>query len=215
MSIALIGRCWSYNLSQTEKLVLIAMAWFGDDDGSNIFPTVDQIAGMVGLTRRGTQKVIRRLQKFGIIELVQEATNGMPRLYRMSLLPAHILTPEAIDQTPAEMAMASWNAFADEVGLPAIRNLTEKRRAAINKRADQILPELDTIYEKIRNSSFLMGKKGSWRATFDWLWLRPDAHVRTLEGAYDDPNDPRRVVNQKYRDRFAPATKREQRELGL
>lgn len=45
------------------------------------------------------------------------------------------------------------------------------------------------VIQKIASSDFCNGKSAvGWRATFDWL-LRPDTHLRVLEGKYDNKKE--------------------------
>lgn len=76
--------------------------------------------------------------------------------------------------------------------LPTIKSLTDKRRKKIKSRlADH--PDLDywvLVVKRIAASNFCRGEvNGStWRADFDFL-LKPDTHVVTMEGRYDNRSD--------------------------
>src|SRR5690606_18448486 len=81
--------------------------------------------------------------------------------------------------------MESWNSFAERTGRPRIITLSEKRKRAIRARYSQIWPRIDEIYEAIEASRFLMGEKKDWGGvTFDFVWVRDDAWLKVLEGAY-------------------------------
>ncbi len=84
----------------------------------------------------------------------------------------------------AKSVLFSYHYFCQE--LPRVSKLTEKRRQAIKK----ALPYLDgkgfeALFQKAAQSDFLSGRKGSWKASFDWL-LEPDNLTRVLEGRYDN-----------------------------
>ena len=81
----------------------------------------------------------------------------------------------------------SWNEFADDVGLPQIRKMNQKRRAAVRQRWDDIWPHVEEIYQEIRGSPFLLGQKSDWTgATFDFVWCTTDGYLKILEGNYRD-----------------------------
>lgn len=79
-----------------------------------------------------------------------------------------------------------WNTHRG--GLPECRELSEKRRKAARA---VLLLKPDKSYwvqvvQKIAASNFCNGGGSTgWRADFDWL-LRPDTHLKVLEGKYDD-----------------------------
>ena len=89
-------------------------------------------------------------------------------------------------EPPYEAAMISWNELAERTGLPKITKLTDRRKAAIRQRYKDIWPHLVECLDRIAGSDFLSGKVNNFKATFDWLWLQKDSHVRLLEGNYDN-----------------------------
>lgn len=91
-----------------------------------------------------------------------------------------------------EDVVSSWNAFAEGAGLPKIRSLNDKRKRAIHQRFDQYWPEIESVYDEIRGSPFLMGQSSDWSATFDWLWCRTDSFQKILEGNYRKRNAQRK-----------------------
>lgn len=67
---------WEEDLPSSEKLVLLAMADHADDGGKNCFPSIPRIAWKSSLTRRGVQKVLRRLEEKGRIRPTGRRANG-------------------------------------------------------------------------------------------------------------------------------------------
>jgi hypothetical protein len=65
---------WEWPLPSAEKLVALKLADCADDDGGNSYPAVGTIAAVCGLTRRGAQLVLRKLQKRGCIEVQSTGT---------------------------------------------------------------------------------------------------------------------------------------------
>ena len=114
-------------------------------------------------------------------------------------------SPRAREEPDYDSVMDSWNAFAEEVGLPTIRAMTRKRRAAVRAKHDEVWPQIDAIYRQIRGSPFLLGTGGrdSWRgATFDFVWLREDNYTRILEGAYGKGNGKRTTNGESRKEAF-------------
>jgi hypothetical protein len=64
------------DISPAEKLVLLAMAHHAHDDGAGCYPAVDTLARKTSLTDRGVQKIMRRLERAGLIELLGSRKGG-------------------------------------------------------------------------------------------------------------------------------------------
>jgi hypothetical protein len=64
------------DLPSSEKLVLLAMADHADDAGGNCFPSIPRIARKASMTRRGVQKVLRRLKEKNKIRAVGHRADG-------------------------------------------------------------------------------------------------------------------------------------------
>lgn len=67
MSIRLMAEVFETHLPAGEKLVLLAMADHADDSGDNCFPSIPRIAKKASMTRRGVQRILRRLQESNLI----------------------------------------------------------------------------------------------------------------------------------------------------
>ena len=90
----------------------------------------------------------------------------------------------------------SWNEFAKKADLSPIRSLSKNRLSWIRARRKKIAPLLPEIYEQILKSDFLMGRKKSWRVSFDFIWKNDHNYLKILEGEYanselatDEPNN--------------------------
>jgi hypothetical protein len=62
-----MGEIFDLDIPAAEKLVLLAMADHARDDGTGCYPAIGTLARKTSLSRRGTQKLIRRLQTAGFI----------------------------------------------------------------------------------------------------------------------------------------------------
>jgi Helix-turn-helix domain len=67
MSVKLMGAIFDLAIPPSEKLMLLAMADHARDDGTGCYPAIATLAKKTSLSRRGTQKLIRRLQAAGYI----------------------------------------------------------------------------------------------------------------------------------------------------
>jgi hypothetical protein len=96
-----------------------------------------------------------------------------------------------------------WNlncaSLAKARGMSAKRSAAEASRLKENHSPDYWLE----VISRITASKFCRGEAGSsWRADFDWL-LKPDTHLKVLEGKYDDKDGARaedtpEALNAKY-----------------
>jgi len=66
------------DIAGSEKLVLLAMADHARDDGTGCYPAVELLARKTSQSRRGVQKIMRRLQVAGLIA-PSRVSRGGPR----------------------------------------------------------------------------------------------------------------------------------------
>ena len=79
--------------------------------------------------------------------------------------------------------------------LPKVTKITDARRSSLHARFEeieekepgQIFATFRRLFEHVKASDFLQGKKGrGWRANFDWL-MNPQNFAKVMGGTYDDP----------------------------
>lgn len=92
---------------------------------------------------------------------------------------------------PIAEAFDEWNALAEQTGLPAVQNRSDKRRSALKARLSEAggLEGWRLALAKIRGSPFLLGQGNgrdhpNWRADFDFI-VRADKFTKLMEGGYD------------------------------
>jgi hypothetical protein len=94
-----------------------------------------------------------------------------------------------IDNKPSyDDVMKKWNTICE--GLPRVSKMNEKRRRLVKKAEKKVV--LESLFLKIRESDFLMGKKNDFMASFDWA-LKDDIIDKIMEGNYDNEKN-RRVA---------------------
>jgi hypothetical protein len=67
MSVKQMAAVFELSITALEKLVLLAMADHARDDGTGCYPSIGTLAEKASLSRRGTQKLVRRLELSGLI----------------------------------------------------------------------------------------------------------------------------------------------------
>lgn len=86
MSVSLMTSVWASALTSDLKFMALCLADFGDDEGNNIFPSVDYIAWKTGYSPRSVQRILKRLTDIHILEVVKNGTGGRGKTteYRMN-----------------------------------------------------------------------------------------------------------------------------------
>lgn len=94
----------------------------------------------------------------------------------------------ALDEE-VDKVYAKWQEKAKEYGFAKMDKFTDGRRNKLKTRlkefkkmnmgVDDVLKAID----KITESDFLCGKKGKWKANWEWF-VRPDTIIQILEGKY-------------------------------
>lgn len=62
--------------SPAEKLVLVMLASYADDDGGRVYPSMSRLAGDCCMSRRGVQKIADRLVASGVLVRVRDGGKG-------------------------------------------------------------------------------------------------------------------------------------------
>jgi len=84
MSIKLMTKVWENGPEdRTEAMVLLALADRANDDGSSCFPSIAEVSQRSRLSRRGTQKVIRRLDDKGYLTVHENEGPGGTNNYKL------------------------------------------------------------------------------------------------------------------------------------
>jgi hypothetical protein len=79
-----------------------------------------------------------------------------------------------------------WNTQVAGGAVPKIRSLTKTRNTHLkNLLKTYSKDDIIEVFTKVRQSKFLSGRNGKWRATFDWT-IKPSNFIKVLEGNFDD-----------------------------
>ena len=80
MSVHLTSLVWEVAFpTSTQKLLLLRVADYADDDGSGIYPSIPEVARQVGASERQIQYAIRAFEGVSLIERVTEGGSGPKR----------------------------------------------------------------------------------------------------------------------------------------
>src|SRR5690606_10826135 len=83
VSLRALDAVFRSTLPATDKVALLALADWADDDGGRIFPSMRTAAAKASLGERTMQRVVKRYVTSGVLELVTPATPRMPAEYRL------------------------------------------------------------------------------------------------------------------------------------
>lgn len=106
MSIALISATWELAIPSTEKMVLMCLADYANDDGENCWPAISTIARKCSKGERTIQGAIKWLAAEGY--LIAQERPGRSTAYHLNprkiCTPAKSAPPQKTAQTPADSA---------------------------------------------------------------------------------------------------------------
>lgn len=69
MSIRVMSLIWDSDIASPEKMVLLALADYGNDDGVSIYPTIDTLATKCSKDRSTIMRILDRLEEHKYIEV--------------------------------------------------------------------------------------------------------------------------------------------------
>lgn len=74
--------------------------------------------------------------------------------------------------------------------LPKVIDISAPRKKAIGSALKKLGKEgLTELFQKTAASDFLCGKKGGWKASFDWI-MKPENLTKIIEGNFDNAKPP-------------------------
>lgn len=77
MSIHLMSLVWEVEFATpTQKLIMLRLADYADDDGNSVFPSIERLARQVGASKRQTQYAVRAIEGCGLLTCLHKGGNG-------------------------------------------------------------------------------------------------------------------------------------------
>ena len=80
-----MSEVWECDVSGGEQLLLLALADYADDDGENIYPSIDRIAWKTGYSTRAVRYILKGLRERRVLVIIRPSAQGRPNEYRMDL----------------------------------------------------------------------------------------------------------------------------------
>jgi Helix-turn-helix domain len=139
LSVRLMAEIFGLDVPPSEKLVLLALADHARDDGTGAYPSIDRLARKSSLSRRGVQKIMRRLEGAGFVVPTGnlQGGRGLATEYRITVEKG---APGSLFSTAkgrtSEHKRANLSAEKGEPGSPqSLRTVIEAAEAAAAARS--------------------------------------------------------------------------------
>jgi len=128
MSIKLMSAVWERSdISSTQKLVLLALADWANDDGL-CWPSIDRLAQKTGMAGRSVQRIIRDLEQVGLVKRDEVVGKGN-RYWILTPLtdchPRHSVTPPLTDCHPTPDTVSPNTPKTPHLPVNVIRGLPD------------------------------------------------------------------------------------------
>jgi hypothetical protein len=138
MSVRVSALCWKVPLPATEKLVLLRLADFADDQGFNIYPAVQTVADDCGVGIRIVQLTLKKMVNKGLLVVInQGGGRGRATEYAIDM----DLIRQLRDAPPT--ASNQYNGHAGK-GAKDANSEPRSPFTAVNPALDDINPEPDS-----------------------------------------------------------------------
>lgn len=204
MSVRVMAIVWGWKLPAVEKLVALKLADCANDSGENAFPALATIADECGLSRRGVQGVLDRLEQRGLVAVQAEHTNRRPTTYRVNLdavvrdapdasLEVHDVHPGDAPAAPLEVHVVhprgAPGSPLEVHGVHPIRQVPVRDPSDTHQRAREAGRREHPLDERVRLEPWSM-------TAFDEFWAlypRKDGEVAALR-AWHALNPPRELA---------------------
>lgn len=115
---------WESALAPVDKLAMLALADWADDDGGSIYPAMSTAAKKASLGLRTLQRVVQRQLGNGVLVREAPAVHHRPARYRIDLDVLRGAAP-----TPVSLTPVAPTPVADDV-IPPVRGAAQARRGA-------------------------------------------------------------------------------------
>lgn len=106
MSITLMAAAWELPIPSTEKMVLMCLCDYANDEGGNCWPAVPTLARKCSKSERTVQGALKSLEAMGYLTSSERrgTSNSFQLDPRKICTPAKSAPPQKTTQTPAESA---------------------------------------------------------------------------------------------------------------
>lgn len=109
MSIRLMNDAWDTDLQGTEKLVLLTLCDFANDEGRNCYPSVPTVAAKASLSERQTQRVLHALEASTVVSVSAATASGGRGVSKHYTINVRLLASMAADARARREALKGDN----------------------------------------------------------------------------------------------------------
>lgn len=88
MSIKLMAMVWDSTIQTSQKMALLAMCDWADDEGGSVYPSIAKLAKRISCSERQAQRIVHGLIDDGLVAVVGNFLGGVPgqsRQYRINV----------------------------------------------------------------------------------------------------------------------------------
>lgn len=135
---------WLTGVKPTEKLVFLTLCWYANNTTHISFPSVEKIADKSCIKPRQTQKILRELEKIGLVSRVKNSLGGRNKEtthYKVNL--HHLLVSrnklhrDAPENTPTDVSI-KLDPCTKTINTPVIENAQTNKELYITKTVDEL-----------------------------------------------------------------------------
>lgn len=108
MSIALMTLAWKSNLPTNQKMALLAMCDWANDEGGSLHPSIARVAERISCSERQAQRIVHGLIEAGWIAVVGNAHGGAPGQARRYQLNVKRLETGDMGVTGDKLTRVTW-----------------------------------------------------------------------------------------------------------
>jgi len=150
MSYRLQPLIWNTDMKPSQRFVMLALVDYADDNGQNIYPSIETLSRKTGYSERNVQRILKSLEDEGLILIVGRSKYGTIRITLN--LPAIQERKAVEDDTPTDDNLSQIN--------DKMSQINDKMSQSYDKMSpDPLLnplinPLLDTVNTHTRNENF-------------------------------------------------------------
>lgn len=150
MSYRLQPLIWNTDMKPSQRFVMLALVDYADDNGQNIYPSIETLSRKTGYSERNVQRILKSLEDEGLILIVGRSKYGTIRITLN--LPAIQERKAVEDDTPTDDNLSQIN--------DKMSQINDKMSQSYDKMSPDPLinplinPLLDTVNTHTRNENF-------------------------------------------------------------
>jgi len=157
MSYRLQPLIWNTDMKPSQRFVMLALVDYADDNGQNIYPSIETLSRKTGYSERNVQRILKSLEDEGLILIVGRSKYGTIRITLN--LPAIQERKAVEDDTPTDDNLSQINDKMSQIN-DKMSQINDKMSQSYDKMSpDPLLnplinPLLDTVNTHTRNENF-------------------------------------------------------------